>query len=568
MREHTQPERVPAASAGKNRVTEAAGLLFSLAGFIVLLTMAAQSPPAAYGDGNGSPPACFTAVDVDAEDTGQSEDEITYDAGPGEIVTYVCIKSGSNTFDGVTHSGPLSDGTYDYNGNPVANDSPAACYVVDGVGTDSVTVTRVAESSNCQGLSHVDIATGGGENPVLIVEKVCTLDPDAEETFGFNLDADSVQIDEFDLDCGEATAAIDLETDVDYEIVEEEPEEGWLLLSASCTGIQYGTTEGGVSFTPVDNEVIVCTFLNEDLRENPTLVIEKVCAPDEDADEAFGFDIEADGDQIEELNLECGESSETFDLEAGVEYEVIEEDPETGWVLTDITCTGIEFEETESGAIFTPEETEAIICTFTNEQEADNPTLVIEKVCEPEEDADEAFGFDIEADGDQIEELNLECGESSETFDLEAGVEYEVIEEDPETGWALIDITCTGIEFEETESGAIFTPEETEVIVCTFTNEEEPVEITTPVSTNTPTATPTAPVVIQSTPTATATSPASPTATSTPRGAADVAGVRTLPSTGSGGQGSGALYGWAIVALLLAGGGVLVIGSRLARERP
>jgi hypothetical protein len=81
-----------------------------------------------------------------------SENEISYSAASGNIVEGVCIKSGANMF-GDKHSESLGNGTYE-NG----------CYEVSGVGTTSVSVKRLKDSKDCQGISHIDIYVGGVES--------------------------------------------------------------------------------------------------------------------------------------------------------------------------------------------------------------------------------------------------------------------------------------------------------------------------------------------------------------------------------------------------------------------
>ena len=96
-----------------------------MASLILLALMAAGLtaviPTFASAEGNGSSDECWTGV----TGTG-TEDEMTYTADEGDVITGVCIKSGTNMFvDG--HSGELGNGT-------VAN-----CYTIAGVGTDEVT---------------------------------------------------------------------------------------------------------------------------------------------------------------------------------------------------------------------------------------------------------------------------------------------------------------------------------------------------------------------------------------------------------------------------------------------
>lgn len=105
-----------------------------------------------YADGNGSPTECSSnpnenpnAGNVLGSRSG-SDDQVVVDAGAGNIVSGVCIKSGEGTFGGATHSGVLGNGIHD-NG----------CYQVLGVGTQTVTVTRLQNNNVCKGISHIDV---------------------------------------------------------------------------------------------------------------------------------------------------------------------------------------------------------------------------------------------------------------------------------------------------------------------------------------------------------------------------------------------------------------------------
>ena len=120
-----------------------------LAAFGLLLSTLLMVTPV-FADGADSSAECTAmTTNVDAEHPGQSEDEVTVDAGAGNIVTAICIKSGSEAFGDEKHSGVIdADGTYD------------DCYTVEGIGTQTVTVTK-ADSSECKGISHVDAAVAG-----------------------------------------------------------------------------------------------------------------------------------------------------------------------------------------------------------------------------------------------------------------------------------------------------------------------------------------------------------------------------------------------------------------------
>jgi hypothetical protein len=99
-----------------------------------------------YADGEGSPDACLdTTANVHGSVEG-TDDLVTKDVGAGNVVTGVCIKSGSNMFDGKKHSEVLVNGTYE-----------DACFKVEGVGTQTVTVTRLSSGPDCQEISHIDV---------------------------------------------------------------------------------------------------------------------------------------------------------------------------------------------------------------------------------------------------------------------------------------------------------------------------------------------------------------------------------------------------------------------------
>ena len=113
------------------------GFLLVLALFALIGAFSLQ----ALADGDGSPDECETPYSATGDD-----DEMTYVAPAGWTITGVCIKSGANMFGGNKHSDPLTDGTYENE-----------CYLVEGVGTNSVTITRLRSGSDCQALSHVDV---------------------------------------------------------------------------------------------------------------------------------------------------------------------------------------------------------------------------------------------------------------------------------------------------------------------------------------------------------------------------------------------------------------------------
>lgn len=115
---------------------------------LIMAVFAVGVSPTVSADGKGSSDACKgTTGGVLSSQEGTS-DEVTVDAGAGNIVTGVCIKSGDEAF-GDKHSEVLGNGTYE-----------DGCYKVEGVGTQTVTVSRISEGRDCHGISHIDVVVG------------------------------------------------------------------------------------------------------------------------------------------------------------------------------------------------------------------------------------------------------------------------------------------------------------------------------------------------------------------------------------------------------------------------
>jgi hypothetical protein len=116
-------------------------LVVSVAALFVLQSVDAGSSAYAHGGQNDE---CEDAIEV----LSGTEDVRSYTATGGQVVTGVCIKSGSGMF-GDSHSESLGNGTYE-NG----------CYTVTGVNTSTVTVTRNFNTNTCKGISHLDVYVG------------------------------------------------------------------------------------------------------------------------------------------------------------------------------------------------------------------------------------------------------------------------------------------------------------------------------------------------------------------------------------------------------------------------
>jgi hypothetical protein len=113
--------------------------------FVGLSSYSQGAPVLAHGGQNHE---CSDAIEVNPVNGNLA----TYTAPTGTISS-VCIKSGSAMFGG-EHGMFSSDQTY------------SNCYAISGIGTSTVTVTRVGSGKNCQELSHIDVYTTTGQvNP-------------------------------------------------------------------------------------------------------------------------------------------------------------------------------------------------------------------------------------------------------------------------------------------------------------------------------------------------------------------------------------------------------------------
>jgi hypothetical protein len=115
------------------------GVLTVLGAILLIMTLWGGGSTPALADGDGSPAACNDGPNVDGSISPASDDLATHTVAAGNVVTGVCIKAGQ------LHTGPLGNGTH------------FACYVVSGVGTQTVTVTRVGSGPDCQAISHIDV---------------------------------------------------------------------------------------------------------------------------------------------------------------------------------------------------------------------------------------------------------------------------------------------------------------------------------------------------------------------------------------------------------------------------
>ena len=113
------------------------GLGWLLAFFIAIIAVGAFTLGFGLGDAFGDPNHGVCSSGVTSIES--SADLVTYDAGTN-IVDGVCLKAGN------TEKHTFFDA-----------DVTTECYAISGIGTSAVTVTRLGEGSECQGISHIDV---------------------------------------------------------------------------------------------------------------------------------------------------------------------------------------------------------------------------------------------------------------------------------------------------------------------------------------------------------------------------------------------------------------------------
>ena len=132
---------------------------------LAILMVSSISTPLVFADGADSPAAC------EGGPTTTTSGNTVIAAGVGNIITSICIKSGNNSFGlGITHSQLITNTNTDTYGtaatggqNPTIT-ATDACYLVSGIGTQTVSVTETG-TANCKGISHVDYFIGSAPPP-------------------------------------------------------------------------------------------------------------------------------------------------------------------------------------------------------------------------------------------------------------------------------------------------------------------------------------------------------------------------------------------------------------------
>jgi len=128
--------------------------------FSVLVLVSANTSQFAFADGDDSPAACLSSnANVFSDMSGGTT---TVDAGAGNIISSICIKDGTGSFDDPASSDPADKLKHSQvitaNGNYGIN----SCYVVSGFpNMQMVTVTD--DCGGMMAVSHVDYTVEPGD---------------------------------------------------------------------------------------------------------------------------------------------------------------------------------------------------------------------------------------------------------------------------------------------------------------------------------------------------------------------------------------------------------------------
>lgn len=318
------------------------------------------APQKVLADGEGSSTECLgTTANVEGSiggtDNGGSEDLATFDAGAGNIVEGVCIKSGENMFEGNKHSAVLGNGTYE-NG----------CYTVTGVGTQSVTVTRIGSGPNCQGISHIDaiISEVPEEEPAYPTATAsivaCTLNSGLTDEVSVNVVNTNDETDEtveYTVELGGQTKTITLADGAN----------GSVLFSGLTVGSYSAAVSGDDGTTATSNTVTVTLCEEENIPETGSIAIVKDAVPNDAQD--FSFTTTGNGTSDFTLDDDSDatlSNTKVFsDLEAGG-YSFTESENDT-WELDSISCSeGASVIIEDRTVTVTLAEGQDVSCTFVN----------------------------------------------------------------------------------------------------------------------------------------------------------------------------------------------------------
>ncbi len=255
----------------------------------------------------------------------------------------------------------------------------------------------------------------------------------------------------------------------EYTVSEDVPD-GWTLTGIECVGAaEYDgdLNNGSVVIDIADpTDPVTCTFTNTKDKKDTKVTIIKKTKGGEDGK----FQFRGDFGRFT-LMTEDGYAERSFEVQAPGDY-MVRERAQDGWVLTDIYCTGDDFEyrtrlERNKLKLRLGEEANGVVCIFTNvPDKKDTTDITIIKKTKGGEDGE----FDFEGDLGKFE-LDTSDGYAEKRFDVAVPDTYTVTELDQE-GWVLTSVYCTGADDWEQNGNSvdITVDEDNTGVVCIFTN--------------------------------------------------------------------------------------------------
>jgi hypothetical protein len=430
----------------------------------LFLSMFALTARPVSADGEGSPTACLdTTAGVTGSINSTSDDLATFTAESGEVVTGVCIKAGNYHSDVITANGAVA----------------GTCFVVAGIGTPTVTVTRSGSSGECSGLSHIDVVTADAPTPTLTVEKQTV---GGDDDFQFTLDDVNVALLSDDESAEVATAAGNY--DLAEVLSQAQIDAGWTLTSINCEGnaVPEVVTDASVNVTVGADEDVKCVFTNTLVERNGELEVDKFnCtgAEDDTLFFVFGpFSVQSHPDTTDctigagvtfSVYTDAGEGVPgDFVLEATTDAEgIIEVDlAEGNYVLVE-GAQGVEG-PSQAFTIEADSVTAIVVLNVTGEENGE--VKILKFLCPGEEDAVHFF-----EEGDESIPDVTECEVADATFTIDDGEEFTT-----ENGGAIRTVTAdvehTLAEVSPLTGSTTFTVAEDErvtIIVINFEGEDE-----------------------------------------------------------------------------------------------
>ena len=463
--------------------------------FSLLLSLFAIAAQPVLADGNDSPTECLDSTPGVTGSIEGTDDEVTFTAVEGEVVTGVCIKTGESA----GHTGLITaDG-------PV----PGGCYTVAGIGTATVTVTRTGEAGpECQAISHIDVVTETAPaeltGELIVVKEV------------INDDGGTMAVGDFELfvDGNAVVSGATTVVEAGAHVVSETAVEGY-------TGSIGGDCDAEGNVTVIAGETATCTITNDDValvaEDGQIAIFKTMCESIGEQNVCNGRDTSLDGYMIDfEIYAGTGTGGELVETATVTLSENAEGQGNTGngsqgrilsgdlaegtYTVCEVPVAYMEGAEDVPLEVVPRPESGNGGSTGGNQTLFGDNCIVVEvkasgtaevkfldTVAEGEQDefgrieivkeandAEETFGFSATwEDG----EFTLMGGDSLTFGDFLAGDIFTVTEElTPEqiaAGWTLLGIDCGEAEVEIVGNAVTITVVANTTITCTFTNELE-----------------------------------------------------------------------------------------------